>query len=121
MSSRREDRGKTNQNLSVISKCVAVVLSPVENTTTKKDSSENRSEVINGKEILEDFKLRNKTCYWNPALMESISSLQYFGFVEPCTLLVGGKDLHLQNLRMAWGRRVLNDPAGYRIRRIGKG
>ncbi|CAL1526324.1 unnamed protein product, partial [Lymnaea stagnalis] len=73
----------------------------------------------NGKELLNDFKIRNKTCYWNPSLVESIKSLEYKGFVEPSTILVTGGDIHLENLRSAWGRRVLKAPAGFTIERIG--
>lgn len=73
-----------------------------------------------GREIWEDFRFRNKTCYWNPALAESIKNLEYMGFVQPCTLLVSGPDLHLDNLRMAWGRRVLKAPTNFSIDNIGK-
>ncbi|XP_029651203.1 uncharacterized protein LOC115224440 isoform X2 [Octopus sinensis] len=72
-----------------------------------------------GREIWEDFRFRNKTCYWNPALAESIKNLEYMGFVQPCTLLVSGPDLHLDNLRMAWGRRVLKAPTNFSIDNIG--
>jgi hypothetical protein len=41
------------------------------------------SKVLNGKEIFDDFQLRNSTCYWNSALSESIRNLQYLGFLEP--------------------------------------
>lgn len=72
-----------------------------------------------GRDIWEEFRFRNKTCYWNPALAESIKNLEYMGFVHPCTILVSGPDLHLDNLRMAWGRRVLKAPANYSIDSIG--
>ena len=78
------------------------------------------SPVSGGKEILEDFKRQNKTCYWNPALIESIRQLEYLGFVEPCTVLVSGEDIHLENLRSAWGRRVLKAPINFTIDRIGE-
>lgn len=93
---------------------MAIVLSPEESESGKLKPD------LSGKVILDDFKLRNKTCYWNPALVESIRNLEYRGYVEPDTLLVGGEDVHLENLRTAWGRRVLNDPAHFRIIRIGK-
>lgn len=72
-----------------------------------------------GKTLLDDFKQQNRTCYWNPALIESIRQLEYLGFVEPCTVLVGGEEIHLENLRSAWGRRVLKAPTGFTIDRIG--
>ncbi|XP_033743962.1 uncharacterized protein LOC117329873 [Pecten maximus] len=110
--SKRVD-SKSQKRLSVAPKCLAIVLSPddVEPGKTPPD--------LSGKVVLDDFKLRNKTCYWNPALVESIQNLEYRGYVEPDTLLVGGEDIHLENLRTAWGRRVLNDPAHFRITRIG--
>ena len=98
------------KSLKVSSKCIAIVL------TASKKAVELK---LGGREILDDFKIRNKTCYWNPALVESINSLSYQGFVEPFTILVGGQELHLENLRTAWGRRVLKDPLHFTIQRIG--
>ena len=89
-------------------------------TTTTSTAKVLPGGVVSGKEILEDFKQQNKTCYWNPALIESIRQLEYLGFVEPCTVLVGGEDIHLENLRSAWGRRVLKAPNNYTIDRIGE-
>lgn len=96
---------------STLPKQASVVVTTAQSSTTAQ---------CNGKEILEDFKQQNKTCYWNPALIESIKQLEYLGFVEPCTVLVGGDDIHLENLRSAWGRRVLKPPSNYTIDRIGK-
>ncbi|XP_060076540.1 uncharacterized protein LOC132556168 [Ylistrum balloti] len=110
--SKRVD-SKSQKRLSVTPKCLAIVLLPDENESGKNHPD------LSGRVILDDFKLRNKTCYWNPALVESIQNLEYRGYVEPDTLLVGGEDIHLENLRTAWGRRVLNDPAHFRITRIG--
>ncbi|KAK7003030.1 storkhead-box protein 1 [Biomphalaria glabrata] len=130
----------SSKNLPVVSKCLAIVLVPksrknsgnvLDNDETHIDSSDGNvvqsSEVqkalspsgYNGKELLQDFKIRNKTCYWNPSLVESIKSLEYKGFVEPSTILVTGEDIHLENLRSAWGRRVLKAPGGFTIDRIG--
>lgn len=111
---------KNQKSLSVTSKCLAIVLVPEGNDNGKGKVEKVIKPDVSGKDILEDFKLRNKTCYWNPALVESIGNLQYVGFVEPSTILVGAADIHLENLRTAWGRRVLNDPAHFRIQRIGK-
>ncbi|XP_069125024.1 uncharacterized protein [Argopecten irradians] len=110
--SKRVD-SKSQKKLSVTPKCLAIVLSPDEAESGKTPPD------LSGKVILDDFKLRNKTCYWNPALVESIQNLEYQGYVEPDTLLVGGEEIHLENLRTAWGRRVLNDPAHFRITKIG--
>lgn len=83
-------------------------------------SSARKVDSSNGKEIFEEFKVRNRTCYWNPALVESVKNLEYLGFVEPCTLLVGGEDVHLENVRTAWGRHVLKPPANFVIEKIGE-
>lgn len=144
----REDT-KTNpsKNLPVVSKCLVIVLIPKSRQKSEDVSNEdadstviesNNGEVLrppdilkasrpnanppngyNGKELLQDFKTKNKTCYWNPSLVESIKSLEYKGFVEPFTILVTAADIHLENLRSAWGRRVLKAPSGFTIERIG--
>lgn len=144
-SSREENKINGSKNLPVVTKCLAIVLIPKSqvNSKDKFESDEADDTVVdvtdgnvivqssevqkaispngyNGKELLQDFKLRNKTCYWNPSLVESIKSLEYKGFVEPSTILVTGADIHLENLRSAWGRRVLRAPAGFAIERIGK-
>jgi hypothetical protein len=89
-------------------------------TNGLSSSSSSQPNTVSGKELLDDFKQQNQTCYWNPALVESIKHLEYLGFVEPCTVLVSGEDIHLENLRSAWGRRVLKAPNNYTIDRIGK-
>ncbi|KAL5018696.1 hypothetical protein ScPMuIL_004418 [Solemya velum] len=128
----REDR-KLFKNLEVTSKCLAVILTPqnreqvggeVPISGDRENIKESNplclsNQITDGKGIFEDFKLRNRTCYWNPALVESIKSLEYVGFVEPFTILVTGKDIHLENLRTAWGRRVLKEPENFLIERIG--
>jgi hypothetical protein len=116
MPNRREEHGIQKQQ-PVTSRCLAIVLK-FENGD--KDENDINEDAFNGKDILDDFILRNKSCYWNPALLESINSLEYLGFVSPRTLLVGGSDLHLENIRTAWGRRVLKDPTGFTILSIGK-
>lgn len=105
---RRENKQILQQASPVTSKCLAMVVCVVGETKT-----------VNGKEIFDDFQLRNSTCYWNSALSESIKSLQYLGFLEPSTILLGGSDNCLENLRTAWGRRVLNDPHNCKIEKIG--
>ncbi|KAK7501990.1 hypothetical protein BaRGS_00006742 [Batillaria attramentaria] len=145
----REERRLAARNLPVASKCLAIVLLPQKKQTTKNSEDVNGDRdrkgttaagstaipentkttgliggnsagaPYNGKTLLEDFKQQNKTCYWNPALIESIRQLEYLGFVEPCTVLVGGEDIHLENLRSAWGRRVLKAPVNFTIDRIG--
>ena len=120
---------KDAKNLPVTSRCVAIVFSPAENLCQKTGDVEVPSGQrsvetdsrwnFNPKNVLEDFKTRNKNCYWNPALVESVKSLEYVGFLEPYTVLVKGDDIHLENVRTAWGRRVLKDPAEFHIDRIG--
>lgn len=86
----------------------------------RKDGNKKSDKVtFDPKKVFEEFKLRNKTCYWNPALVDSVNSLEYVGFIEPLTVLVKGDDIHLENIRTAWGRRVLKDPANFTIERIG--
>lgn len=116
MPNRREEPGIQKQQ-SVTSRCLAIVLKFENGGKSEVDVNE---ESCVGKDILDDFKLRNKSCYWNPALLESINSLEYLGFVSPCTVLVGGSDLHLENIRTAWGRRVLNDPTNFSVQSIGE-
>lgn len=106
---RKENKQIIQQVSPVTSKCLAMVVSLVV-----------EDKAVNGKEIFDDFQLRNSTCYWNSALSDSIKNLQYLGFLEPNTILLGGTDVCLENLRMAWGRRVLNDPHDCRIEKIGK-
>ena len=133
--SREEARANASKNLSVANKCVAIVLCQNDGDDTDQtvvdptdgniiQSSEVQKALwpngFNGKELLQDFKIRNKTCYWNPSLVESIRSLEYKGFFEPSTILVSAADIHLENLRSAWGRRVLKAPGGFSIERIGK-
>lgn len=122
MSSRHNrDEKRLSKHLTVTSKCLAIVLEEREKCGDENSATlESTVSVHNGKELLEDFKLRNKTCYWNPALVESIRNLGYKGFVEPSTVLVVGNEIHLENLRTAWGRRLLKAPAGFTIERIGK-
>ena len=99
----------------------AVGSSEVETSILKRFSSDGRQgKELCGKEILHDFKEQNAKCYWNPALIETINSLEYVGFVEPCTVLVTGAESHLEILRSAWGRRVLKPPSNHSIVRIGK-
>lgn len=141
---REEVKSGASKNLAVVSKCLAIVLLPKTRKNSAEDIFENdkvdetvvdptdgniiqSSEVrkalspegYSGKELLQDFKIRNKTCYWNPSLVESIKSLEYKGFVEPYTILVTAADIHLENLRSAWARRVLKAPAAFLIERIG--
>lgn len=146
----QSDGKKTFKNQSVTSRCVAVVLrrndkvdnsisddcETFENAHTevpnpKEDIGSNLfalnakvetdgKGVFDAKKVFAEFKLRNKTCYWNPALVDSVNNLEYVGFIEPLTILVKGDDIHLENIRTAWGRRVLKDPAHYYIERIGK-
>ena len=145
----RDDGKYTTKNLHVANKCLAIVLvkkarsKKVSNENIQEiigqsddtyldpndegtivQSSEVQKALYpngyNGKELLQDFKIRNRTCYWNPSLVESIKSLEYKGFFEPSTILVTSAEFHLENLRSAWGRSVLKAPAGFRIERIGE-
>jgi len=92
----------------------AFTVGPETAQKTQKDGDR-----FNARCVFEEFRQRNKTCYWNPALVDSVVSLEYVGFIEPTTILVRGDDIHLENVRTAWGRRVLKDPARYRITKIG--
>ncbi|GFO00321.1 storkhead-box protein 1 [Plakobranchus ocellatus] len=143
---REEGKANPSKNLPVVSKCLVIVLIPKtkrnsEDTLDQEDAANStitdanigefirpseihkapnsNSNGYNGKELLHNFKMINKTCYWNPSLVESIKGLEYKGFVEPSTILVTGADIHLENLRSAWGRRVLKAPSGFTIDRIG--
>lgn len=145
MSSKSQKDGqKTAKNQFVASRCVAVVFKrkekvdssadceTFENCHTEEQCCDKDSnhltfhgkltaskDVFDAKQVFAEFKLRNKTSYWNPALVDSVDNLEYAGFIEPFTILVKGDDIHLGNIRTAWGRRVLKDPTNYQIVRIG--
>lgn len=86
--------------------CLVIVLKFENGGKSEGDVNE---ESFVGKDILDDFKLRNKFCYWNLVLLESINSLEYLGFVFFCIVFVGGFEFYLENIWMVWGRWVLND------------
>lgn len=86
--------------------CLVIVLKFENGGKSEGDVNE---ESFVGKDILDDFKLWNKFCYWNLVLLESINSLEYLGFVFFCIVFVGGFEFYLENIWMVWGRWVLND------------
>lgn len=111
----------------VASECLAIVMERVDVVADPSDPRRHRRKTIggtasndNGVTVFHDFQEENRVSYWNPALVESVNSLDYVGFVRPGTLFVSGAELHLECLRGAWARRVLKPPQGFVIKSLGK-
>lgn len=104
----------SHKPVSVTSQCLAVVLA--KESTSGTDWSSTKS----GHRVFQSFIDENRESFWNPALVESVCSLDFVGFMKPGTLLVSGSELHLECLRSAWARRVLKPPRGYQIKSLGK-
>ena len=73
-----------------------------------------------GRELFEEFIAENKICHWNPHLEESVTGLKCAGCLHPSTLRVGGRDIFLDTVRGAWGRKSLRAPACFTITKVGK-
>lgn len=111
------------KQVAVASKCLAIVMEKVDNDQIKRKNTKDPSGSSwrdNGYKIFQEFQEENRVSYWNPALVESVNSVDYVGFVRPGTLFVTGAELHLECLRGAWARRVLKPPSGFTIKSLGK-
>ena len=110
---------------SLLSRCIVVVLKE-KRTKRHQSKLENQTEASSvkgpksGRELFEDFIAENKACHWNPHLEESVKGLKYAGFLHPSTLLVGGRDIFLDTVRGAWGRKALRAPLNYNITKVGE-
>ncbi len=111
-----------NKPISVSSQCLAIVLcKPDGREFSIHSGSHSARSSRDGQKIFLDFQSENRESFWNPALVESVTSLDYVGFMKPGTLLVSSaSELHLECLRGAWARRVLKPPRGYGIKSLGK-
>ncbi|GAB6024259.1 hypothetical protein CHUAL_008953 [Chamberlinius hualienensis] len=69
--------------------------------------------------IYQEFQEENRQCFWNSTLIESVSNLEYMGYIAPGTLLICGNEYYLEAIRSAWARRVLRSPANFIITRLG--
>ena len=92
--------------------------------TDKLNNASNNSngppKSLSGRELYDEFVLQNKGCFWDPHLEESLNNLQVLGYLFPHTVLIGGRDIYLDTVRSAWGRRVLQSPANYTLHKIGR-
>ena len=84
-------------------------------------NSEHKRE-LSERDVFHDFINLNKSCFWNPQLMETFQFITYAGcFVKPYALLVSSKrQIYLDNILAAWSRKVLRSPSGFKIINIGK-
>ena len=69
---------------------------------------------------VKNFQEANGYCYWNSALLEAVTSLQFVGHVTPSTVLVTAEESALETVRSAWARNVLRAPSSYTIALVGK-
>jgi hypothetical protein len=75
---------------------------------------------FDGWSLFNEFLTENSLSVWNPYLIQCLSQLQFLGFLQPSSLLIGGTDFCLEVIRSQWSRRVLRAPKGFRIDFIGK-
>ncbi|CAH1793868.1 unnamed protein product [Owenia fusiformis] len=126
-----KDDKKVQKPVSVLSRCIAIVLKPRNQRSENEGSETDRppSTILDhgnvdftktGKEMFQEFRTANKNCYWNSQLDECTYNVKYVGYIEPYTLLVGGKDTHLDTLRSTWAKRILKAPKGYIIQKLGE-
>ncbi|KAJ3615023.1 hypothetical protein NHX12_018591 [Muraenolepis orangiensis] len=100
---------------------IALVLSRVRRD--REDATSNpwgKLEHHAGYEIFANFKAANMQNFWNKTMIHAVSELFFLGWVDQRVLLVQGKEEHLDVLRNAWSRRVLNSPPGFRIKCLGR-
>ena len=71
-------------------------------------------------ELFEDFIEENKGCFWDPHLEESLSNISIAGIIFPNSVLVTGRDIHLDTIRRAWSKRVLRSPVHYTLLTVGE-
>ncbi|KHN77105.1 Storkhead-box protein 1 [Toxocara canis] len=93
---------------SIPAQCIGIIF---ESVATKRKS---------GHRIFESFVEENRSCFWNIALVDAVSSLEYVGFMRPGTLFItASQERHLATLRSAWARRLLKPAKGFRIISLG--
>ena len=102
-------------------RCLVVVCK--EKRSKRSDNSDSKEKEVEppvGKELYDQWIDVNKDCFWNPHLEESIRNLKFVGHLQPYTLLISGRDIYLDTVRNAWGRRSLRPPSGLVLHRVGK-
>ena len=67
----------------------------------------------------DEFVSQNKGCFWDPHLEESLSNVKVNGVLFPLTLLVTGRDIHLDTIARAWSKRVLRSTQQYQLKALG--
>ncbi len=87
---------------------------------TKDNKQSDQHSPESEKSLFDEFLTENKRCHWNPHLEESVQNLKCLGHLYPHTVLLGGRDIYLDTIRGAWGRKVLRPPPGYAIQKLGK-
>ena len=119
---RREDN--TPKNVSMTPRCLAIVLKEKRNKKLDdadyKHGNTHGTDWNNGRVVFASLQNENRNCYWNHSLEESIRKMRYLGYVQPSTLLLGGKDVYLDTLRAAWAKRLLKPPKNFSIVRMGE-
>ncbi|RWS28232.1 Storkhead-box protein 1-like protein [Leptotrombidium deliense] len=84
-----------------------------EGETLKSDSGQN------GWSLFQNFVKENSNCFWNPSLIASVNSIEFRGFLLPCSLLLSGSRFDLEVIRSSWSRMTLKAPQGYAIESLG--
>ena len=102
----------------LIDKCLVVIFR--EKRSRKSDDQNSKIPLTEGASLFEQFIDENKECYWNPHLEESINNVKHLGFIQPHTLLIGGRDIYIETIRAAWSRRVLRAPGNLVLSKVGK-
>ena len=140
MSSSQKEEQEEPVKTSLLSRCMLIVLkekrsckhestkaaiqnnnnSTGQNGDNANSGGQSQRTQRNGQELFEEWQERNKYCYWNPHLEESVKNVKYIGCINPSTILVAGRDIYLDTVKSAWSRRVLRAPSGYGISKLGK-
>ena len=65
--------------------------------------------------LFEDFIDSNKGCIWDPHLEESLSNVRITGIIFPSTVVIGGRDIYLDTIVLAWSKRIIRSPVHYQL------
>ena len=87
---------------------------------TTAEPADDKYPKFSGKVMFEEFQKVNSKCFWNPHLEESMRGVTFAGWLEPCSLLITGRDIYLETLKSAWAKKVLRPPVGYHMFSVGK-
>ena len=113
-----KQRSNDYQLHKLIDKCLVIVFK--EKRSKKYEDQNSKIPLGDETSLFEQFIDENKECYWNPHLEESINNIRHLGFIQPHSLLIGGRDIYIETIRAAWSRRVLRAPGSLVISKVGK-